>query len=611
MPENPINPTPDPNQIQQAEAAYERYVQKLEEAKDVIQETSRETLENIKKEEVATEKLIQRQEKSAKMAENRNKRIVSDVQKGLSDVSTVLQKTALGAAIIAALAFVDAQKKLATLSGYTVELFSKTGGAGGKAFGDQFVNTFSPYPQFVTDNMRGEFLKAIMDLGVPIKGITGTNFKTLTDNLLVLGKAFNVSSDQMADTLFNFQDILGKSTVDAGNDISKLANTALSLQVAPARLLTLSNNLVSTFKLQKMSLKDITEVFVSYRRNANLGVEAATELTQKTVGALAGLQEGKIAGLLALTTGQGGQALGQSLVNFFKIGGRDVSSRLDLALKSFKALEDKFPAVMQNEFARTRLVMQTFGVQDFSTGVQLLQAVEGTSNTVGGTQDAVKKAADILAGTSGSIEMINSILQNLTGRLAALAIPFLTSGIRFFSSTVGFVKTALVGTEQQKQNWVDLQQRLNTMDQRAAILAKLNDAMVKNDTDTAATLKSQLAVLDMTEANMKTAAGAVQDSADLSQQTGGIFDTMSDHLKNIKATSAQTALYSKATAEASAGKIAIPLPTGGFTEITSPTALKAAAEAKMQGIKLEISLKDNVNSIFKVTKKISNMSNIQ
>lgn len=515
----------------------------------------------------------------------------------------LLGKTAVGAIALLLLAQVDAQRKLSTLVGSAAGLYGKLGSDGGQLFGETYTKALTPYMAYITDEIRGPFLKSLLDLGVPLRGLAGDDFKILSDQLLVLGGAFNIASSTMAETMFQFQDIFQKSTADAGLDIEKLANTSLALQVAPARLISLVSNLTSTFKLQKIGIQDITSVFVSYRKNAQLGVEAATELTQKTIGALAGLDESKIAGLLALTSGKGGAALGSSLVDFFKIGGQSVSSRLDLALNAFKNLETKFPAVMSNEFARTRMIMQTFGVQDFSTGVQLLKAVESTSASGGTTADAVKEAAKIMQGTTGSVQMINNILQNLMGRMFALVIPALTGLITWLGKTSGAVANffGMSGESDAITN-----QRLFIMNQRAATMTKLMDDLHKGDQVAADKDQKFLNALDDGEAALSGGFALAKKSDQTMTTSMGLFDTMSDHLHNIKSNTLSTALSSKAIA-ASQEQMTVPVGTAGVSMMT-PTAMKAYVESKIAASKVPLDVKVTVSDTTGLFKAVQTFS---
>lgn len=514
----------------------------------------------------------------------------------------LLSKTAIGAVALLLLAQVDAQKRLQTLVGFSGNLYGKLGKEGGENFGSAYINSLSKYAALINDQNRGKFLKALLDIGAPLRGVSGGDFKVLSDQLLLLSQAFNVSGESMAEMLFNFQDTFQKSTLEAGTDIKKLANTALSLQVAPSRLLSLVNNLTSSFRLQKMSIQDITSVFVSYRRSAELGVEAATELTQKTVSALAGLDEGKIAGLLALTSPKGGAELGKGLVDFFKIGGKGVSSRLDLALSAFKKLETRFD--VKDEFVKTRLIMKTFGVQDFSTGVQLLNAVEKSSKTAGGTKDAIEEASSILEGTTGTVEMMNNILQNLTGRMFATLVPAVTAIYGFARLSVGGIKDLVMGKDANDALVAD---RMQLMNERAGVMSHLLDAQNSGNTTWAKIDQEHLKDIDKREADLtKVTTGTGKALVNLNTTGIGLFDTMADHLSKIKSNTLSAALSSKAIASAQE-KMTIPVGTAGVAMMT-PTAMKDYIESKIAAAKVPLDVKVTVQDTTGVFKAVQTFS---
>lgn len=282
---------------------------------------------------------------------------------------------------------------------------------------------------YFTDQERSQFVKSLFSTGVQLRNVTGSTLQNIQERLLALSGAFGISIDDMVGKLYTFGDVFRLSTGGAALEIERLTSLSLKLGVAPGKFLNMVTSLTSQFKLQRIQIAEVSQVYTGFYKKLNLGVESTTALTNTTISSLAALNEGRIAAYLSVTGGQTGTALTSKLMDFYKQPATSQSNlRLNLAEATLTTLANKFKQVSTNEFAKTRLVMQTFGIKDMETGTRLMQAVDSMNSTGAATNNAVDQARQILSETTGTEDKVMNLVTN-----AAFAL------IRFLGSVAGFL----------------------------------------------------------------------------------------------------------------------------------------------------------------------------
>jgi hypothetical protein len=422
---------------------------------------------------------------------------------------------------------IDALRITRNWAKFTVEIFGKAGKDSASLFGTQFIpagNEMLANARFVTDEMRNQFMKASFQIGLAIRGISGAQWQDEMERLLVTSQAFGISIDDMVQKLFSFQDIFRLTTGQAGTEIEKLTDVSLRLGVAPQRFLSLVSNLTDQFKLQRIQIGDVSQVFTQYFDQLRLGVNITEELTKRTITALGSLKEGRIAALLALTTGTGGAELGKELVGFYR--GENMADRLDLVLDAFKQLQVNFPQVLKNEFAGVRMIMTSFGVQDFETGVRLYDAFTKNLENTSGVADAAEKAREILQGTKSASEQATTFVVNaLNAIIRMIAIPalwFARGGdkelIKQYVSSMDSMQQAYAATE--AGNYDLAQQNLDKANDAQATLEELRkDSPEKTQLDQQiAAVEESTKILTSIDSGMKASVQLASTQIEVAKQ---------------------------------------------------------------------------------------------
>jgi uncharacterized protein (UPF0212 family) len=330
-------------------------------------------------------------------------------------------------------------------------------------------------------------------------------------------------------------------------------------------------SLTEQFKLQRIQIHEVTEVYTGFYNKLNLGVETTTALTNTTISSLAALSEGRIAAYLSITGGGTGSALSDRLMSFYnQTPYSQTDTRLNLAQNTLNILGQKFKSSSMTEFAKTRLTMQIFGIKDMETGARLAKAVSAMNDTGVDTNAAVNEARDILQETNGAEDQV----MNLVTNAVFAALRFLGSIAGFFGG--GAVK-AMIGSS------------LSPLETQ---LAKVNTAMNNTTKATSTTfddLVGNTSVLDVIATSTTATAQFTEQAVQIAKSQVGA--TMTAAAVTAAAAPGPSSTAASAALAAAKGKL---------------TQLGEAQIAPYTSVVIGIS--DKLKDVLKITKTVSNKS---
>jgi hypothetical protein len=347
----------------------------------------------------------------------------------------------LPSVILAIFNNMDMGRILGGFAGRTAEVFGKMGKMASLEFNASFTETTNmagsswfATNRFVTDQLRNQILQDFYKMGLQIKGVSGSMFAGMTNDLIILSEGFKIPLDNIAKYTFQFQDVFRKNTAQAMLSVKNVINEAYNLGVAPERFLRLIADQTEQFKLQRIQISEVSDVYRRFYSGLNVGIEMSEQLTQSVISSLAQLSSGKLAAYISLTTGLGGKDLTNTMLDFYRgsaSGQNTTNSRLELVQKTLKELQTKFPEIQQNQYVGVKAVMDIFGIQQMEVGVKLYDALSKQVKGVSTSNDIMNEVNGILTDTKSAMEQgVNLIVNFLSTilRIIVGAYKFFTFG---------------------------------------------------------------------------------------------------------------------------------------------------------------------------------------
>lgn len=211
----------------------------------------------------------------------------------------------------------DSQRTLKNWAATNVLITGESSKKSAQTFADEYASAGTKLGdnwRTVNDLMRQEFLSTSQVIGSVFKtsdkgGIGGAGMKKASDNLLVFGKRYGMSAGEVAEYTYKMQSSTDQFSDGAINRFQKLFAIAKKYAIPSVRTFVTSiADLTNNFRLQNNKTEEATQLYLRYYA-ATKNAQAATELTQKTVGAFANLPINKIAAFLVLS-GKGKPGMG-------------------------------------------------------------------------------------------------------------------------------------------------------------------------------------------------------------------------------------------------------------------------------------------------------------
>jgi hypothetical protein len=330
--------------------------------------------------------------------------------------------------IVWAAGVLDAQRVMANFARLSGEQFGDLKNKGkdaGESFyrgmTDQSVRMNLGSLLFVTDMMRQQFTETLFRQGAQLKAGElkpkefGLELNKGQDELLKFGQAYGITSEQMAKHLYTFQDIFRTTTMRSVESIEKFIGIAQDLQVAPNRFLSLMNNLTQSFKLQKIGADELIDV---YRRmySLGMGVEVTETMTSTLVGAIANLQEDKLAGMIQATTGlRGKQVIDEMMKFYIPPTGKEEGSEVGTTMSRLTLLQNFFKKVgITDEFSGSKFTQQFLGLGKFEEGVNIFRALNEYMKGGITSQESLTEALKVLQKTTPARDqLINTVVNSM------------------------------------------------------------------------------------------------------------------------------------------------------------------------------------------------------
>jgi len=360
--------------------------------------------------------------------------------------------------ILAIFQNLDAARVIGGFAGETAKIFGKIGDSAGKNFANEFGKSMTHAGEstsmtfrFVTDQLRDQLAQDFFKLGLQIRGVTGSQFAALSNDLIVVSQAFKIPLDNIAKYTFAFQDIFRVNTERAMKSIKDVITNAYTLGVAPERFLNLIANQTEQFKLQRIQISEVSDTYRRFYQGLGLGVEVSEELTQKVVSSLAQLSSGKLAAYISLTTGFTGEDLTDTMLDFYRgqaSGQNTTNSRLELVQNTLKVLQEKFPEITKNQYVGVKAVMEIFGIQQMEVGVRLYDALSKQIKGISSNNDLMSTVNDILTDTHSAVEQGLGLILNALSWLIRLAL----GAYNFFVGEISESFLTPLETQIQKQS---------------------------------------------------------------------------------------------------------------------------------------------------------------
>jgi hypothetical protein len=420
-----------------------------------------------------------------KTAENIGKSLADQVL-GKFDLS--MQSLNWASIILAIFNKMDMGRILGGYASKTAEVFGKMGSASARMFDAEYTtgmgtagSSWLATTRFVTDELRNKLLQDFYQMGLQIKGITGMTFASMTNDLIILSEGFKIPLDNIAKYTFQFQDVFRKNTAQAMQSVKGIINEAYNLGVAPERFLKLVADQTEQFKLQRIQISEVSDVYRRFYSGLGVGIEMSEQLTQSVISSLANLSSGKLAAYISLTTGLGGTDLTNTMLNFYRgsaSGQNTTNSRLELVQKTLKELQTRFPEIQQNQYVGVKTVMEIFGIQQMEVGVRLYDALSKQIKGVSSTNNLMDEVNDILTSTKSAIEQGVNLIVNILSvflRLFVGAYKFFTFS-RMDDKFLKPLQDELAKYNKEQQTGLEA---LNTSDATEQGLGKLDIIMVQ------------------------------------------------------------------------------------------------------------------------------------
>ena len=211
----------------------------------------------------------------------------------------------------------DAQRMLKNWAGQTEILFGKAGKGGVERFTEGMLTTtptMLKHLRYITTDLLLSYQKAMFEsgkidiFGLGIEKAGGIQIEDTREMLLLIGKSFGMTAEEMVNYRTTFKDVLGLEEEQVGNFASKITAHALAMAIPPKAALNITAGIVDQFKLLYRAGDDVVKVMDKFGKvfgawgaaGTRTGGLATLEATKTLFTSLSSLGSDKLAGLIAL-----------------------------------------------------------------------------------------------------------------------------------------------------------------------------------------------------------------------------------------------------------------------------------------------------------------------
>jgi len=386
---------------------------------------AKEFLDNI----TSIEDKLQNLEYISKKTQGFFGKMASGVGEAFDSLSNKLGVNIMDASIVGltiwSLKISDAQRVMGRFVSHTADSFGELGGESADEFFKNYISHAKhrnvASTMFITDMMRQDFNTALFRLGSQLRGPElDATLSGSTERMLKLGQAYGMTTQDMAGKLTTFQDIFQETTKQSSDSIEGLIGLSLKLRVAPSIFLGMVQGLTDAFKIQRIQIDEIVDVYERFYRggllgSGTLGTGMSRELTETVISGVANLDMPAITAMMAKTLNLSGQPLLDKVEAFYEATGSTSDKTLS-RLQLFQNFFGSFGKDVTQDWLKGTSLIKSYlpGVKDTATATKIWQALKDAhiGETGFDSVTALQMTNEILLDTTSAEELATTTIIN-------------------------------------------------------------------------------------------------------------------------------------------------------------------------------------------------------